>query len=418
MRIVFIVGSYHPYFSAIGKCIFNLVKELESEHEIIVISNMDTSKFSSEEEYQMHKIIRVRTNSMRKRDKLVSKKYQVNFIFKTLYKARLLNLRIIGAIKILFSKYSLQKDLINEYIKALAKIENIDLIVPTCYPFESVIASQKFKNLYNNKVNIKPILFDKFSDSPTLHRGKINKKIKFRNNLDLEERMIIDSEKVYIVDSWIQHIANYFEKYKDKILYIEHPLIVDSYNKEDRDVNDKYIDIVYTGVLDKKVRPPQMTLNILSEVIKKENDIKIHFYILGNCGEIVDKYSRKHRNNIINQGQVASDKALKIICQSDILLSIGNTDVSLIPSKIFEYMSSGKPIIHFYNSEEDRIIDMLSKYELALCLKQIDKPDEEYINTIIRFIRYAKGKEKIFDDVLKEFIEATPKFIANKIINN
>ncbi len=418
MKIVFIVGSYHPYFSAIGKCVFNLVKELEKEHEIIVISNMDVSKFPSEETYEMHKIIRVRSKSMQKRDKLIYKYVQANSILKKWCQIKLFTLRIIGALKIVFSKYSLQKDLINKYLQALSNIKNIDLIIPTCYPFESIIAAQKFKSLYDKNVQIKPFLFDKFSDSPTLHRSKINKKIKFRNHLNLEEKMIVESQKIHIVDSWIKHVDKYFINYKDKIINVEHPLIIDYYHpRVDKNANDSFINIIYTGVLDKKVRPPQLTLNTLSEVIRAENNIKVHFYILGNCGDIVNKYCSKHPDNITNYGQVESNKAVTTICKSDILLSIGNTDVTLIPSKIFEYMSSGKPVIHFYTSEDDRIIEMLDKYDLALCLKQVAEPNQEYINKIITFIRSMKGAEKSFDDVSKDFFEATPKFIANKIIN-
>lgn len=418
MKIVFIVGSYHPYFSAIGKCIFNLVKELEKNHEIVVVSNMNIDKFPREETYRMHKIIRVRSKTMKRRDKIIYNQSHSNSLLKKWYQIKLLILRVIGALKICFSKYSLQQDLVNEYFKAISSIKDVNLIIPTCYPFESIIAAQKYKNYYNENVKIKPFLFDKFSDSPTLHRSRVNKKIKFRNHLNLEERMIIESEKVYIVDSWIKHMDNYFNKYKDKIINVEHPLIIDyNYPLEHRSKDESWINIVYTGVLDKIVRPPQLTLSILSKVIEQENKIRVHFYILGNCEDIVNRYCNKHQNNIINYGYVESNKALNVISQSDILLSIGNTDVTLIPSKIFEYMSCGKPIIHFYTSEGDRIIEMLNTYGLALCLKQVTEPNKEYINIIISFIQSVKGKEKTFVEVSNDFFEATPKFIANKIIN-
>lgn len=418
MKIVFIVGSYYPYFSAIGKCVYNLVKKLENNHDIIVLSDMDISKFPVKETYEMHEIIRVRSKSMKKRDELIFKQTQSDSLMRRWYGFRLMIVRIMGALKIIASNYSIQTDLVNEYYQALCSIEDIDLIIPTCYPFESIIAALKYKDAHDN-VQIKPVLFDKYSESPTLHRSIINKKIKFKNHLNLERKMLIESQEVFVVDSWIEHIDKYFTEYKDKIVYIEHPLIIDyTEHKTDKKNLNSSIDIVYTGVLDKKVRPPQKTLNILAEVIKRKANVKVHFYILGNCENIVNRYNKKYPENIINHGQIESSKALDVICQSDILLSIGNTDVTLIPSKIFEYMSCGKPIIHFYTSDADRIIEMLDKYGLALCLKQVAEPSEKYINTIISFIQNVDGLENSFTDVSQTFFDATPGYIVNKIINS
>jgi hypothetical protein len=40
-------------------------------------------------------------------------------------------------------------------------------------------------------------------------------------------------------------------------------------------------------------------------------------------------------------------------------------------SKIFEYISCGKPIVHFYTANNDAKLKILKEYPLALCLSKI-----------------------------------------------
>ena len=421
MKIVFITGSYYPYFSAIGKCIYNLANELEKSHEVIVISNMTTLNDSHVDIFQSHKIIRVRTFAMEKRDNLIGVKPNSSFLKNAIRKIKLFLLRSSGFFEVISSRTTIQKDLVNEYMNALSILDDVDVIIPTCYPFEAIFAAQKYRNNYNKNIIIVPFLFDKFSESPTLHRTKLNKILKYKKNLLLEEDMIKDSKKVLYVDSWVEHLKEHFVSYKEKLIHVEHPLLVD-YNfgvaKNKSKGGSDFIEVIYTGVLDKKVRPPLRTLNIIANIIERDSRFRFHFYVLGNCGNDIDKFHKKYPKNIINHGQVKSDVSLHEIMKSNILLSIGNTDVSLIPSKIFEYMSSGKPIIHFYNSEEDRINSMLDDYGLGYCVKQDNNMSGETIDNIINFCDINQNVTKSFEEVKEIFYKATPQFITEKIFDS
>lgn len=419
MKIVFITNSYYPYFSAIGKCINNLVEELKGCHEVIVITNMTTINLQNEEVYNGHKIIRVRTRKMKKRDKISSQKSGINISRKIINIICMFLIRSGEYLKTISSLKSLQKPLVEEFVEALSNIKDIDIVIPTCYPFESIIAAKYYKEHINKDVKIIPFLFDKYSDSPTLHRNKINKLLKYRKHLSIEKNMINISEKIFYVDSWINHMEKYFSEYHEKLVHVEHPLIVDSYNGISIQKNSnrsKYINIVYTGVLDKKVRPPLNTLKIISKIIEKDGRFRFHFYVLGNCNKVLNNFQNKYPNNIFNHGQVKTAEALYETIKSNILLSIGNTDISLIPSKIFEYMSCGKPIIHFYNSADDRVIDILEKYGLGYCEKQESELSEENISNIMEFCYTKCDTTKSFDEVKKIFYLATPEYISEKLI--
>jgi glycosyltransferase involved in cell wall biosynthesis len=420
MKIVFITSSYYPYFSAIGKCVYNLVNELKQENEVIVISNMTSNNLKNEVEFDGHKIIRVRTESMIKRDKILSNNESKNKFVILNNRIKMQLLRMAGYLNTIVSKETIQKSLVKEYFKELLSLGDIDLIVPTCYPFESIIAAQEYKNITARTIQIIPFLFDKFSDSPTLHRNKINKKIKYKNNLSLEEEMIKGSARVLYVDSWIDKMKKYFSAYDDKLIHVEHPLIVNHFSGisfDNININSEYIDISYTGVIDKKVRPPYETLKIISRMIEINDKLRFHFYVLGNCTDEINYYHIKYPNNIFNHGQVESNIALLKIMQSSILLSIGNTDNTLIPSKIFEYMSSGKPIIHFFHSENDRVISMLKDYGIGYCINQNKEITDLEINKLVDFCKYNKNNNKHFEEVQNLFYKANPRFISRIILN-
>lgn len=419
MKIVFLTSSYYPFFSAIGRCVYNLVNELKHDNEIIVITNMTQKNLDKMVDFEGHKIMRVRTNAMLRRDNLLVNS-NTNIIGKLSNKAKLYFLRAKGYLNAILSTQTIEKALIKEYLDALSNVNNIDLIIPTCYPFEAVVAAQEYKDEINNKVQIIPFLFDKFADSPTLHRNKYNKRIKYKYNLLLEEQMIKSSTRVLYVDSWILKMKKYFSQYDEKLIHVEHPLIIDHFaematsNKVD---NNDYINVTYTGVLDKAVRPPSITLNIISKMIEKYNRLRFHFYVIGNAVDEVNYYSKKYSENIISHGQVESKVALLKIKQSNILLSIGNTDTTLIPSKIFEYMSSGKPIIHFYHSDDDRVISMLKDYELGYCVDQNKNISDSEIVSLIDFCISKKNSNKSFEEVQRTFYKASPKHISNIILN-
>ena len=52
--------------------------------------------------------------------------------------------------------------------------------------------------------------------------------------------------------------------------------------------------------------------------------------------------------------------------RTDVLINIGNSVLNQMPSKIFEYINCGKPIINIYKSPECPTLKYLTKYPLAL----------------------------------------------------
>ncbi|MGN9160346.1 hypothetical protein [Clostridium sulfidigenes] len=411
MHIVFIVGSYYPYYSAVGKCVGNVVDELAKENKITVICQKKFTKQKESEEINNQKIIRVDTRENQVRNKLNEIIEIENGLKRKMYQLILNIYKVSRIVNTLFSTVTIKKDLVKEYLRALGDIsEPIDLIIPGSMPFESVVASSKYIEDENVKSKIVPYLFDQFTESDTLHRNNLNKLLKRKQNLNLERIVFLKSHKILAMHSLKEHFSNNLPEIKN-VYYVEHPLLLECKNFKKEKTGK--ITISYVGGLYKNYVEPNYFLKIYQQSSIK-NAI-LHFYIIGNCYEIVNKYVDISSGKIINHGSVDKEKASKVVVQSDILISIAEKNGIQMSSKIFEYISNRKPIIHFYTVDNDVNLKILNKYPLSLCLKQDINNLDENVNKFNEFCSQYSNGNLSFEDVEKLYCDATPKYTANVI---
>ena len=127
--------------------------------------------------------------------------------------------------KLVFSKTSIKNELVNTYLSKIREIEErIDVIIPASMPFESVIAAHNFKNKFNSEVLLLPYLFDKFTDSQTLHRLNVNRLIKRKVHIQLEKKILSNAKKIIAMHTLRFFFSEYIPSI-NQIIYTEHPLI-------------------------------------------------------------------------------------------------------------------------------------------------------------------------------------------------
>ena len=81
------------------------------------------------------------------------------------------------------------------------------------------------------------------------------------------------------------------------------------------------------------------------------------------------------------------------------LLSIGNKNPNQIPSKVIEYLATGKPIIHFTEIDDDPVIKLSVEFDNLITINKND--EKENLNLII-----------------EEMINKIEKYDIDKFINN
>jgi len=410
MHIVFIVGSYYPNYSAVGKCVGNVADVLAKENKVTVICEKSTLDQQDKEIYNNQTILRTITSDKTRRLKVINQINRAKGSKKSIYNILLNILKLQQALKFVFSKTSIKKELVSTYEKILKEIdENIDVIIPASMPFESVIAAHNYKENNNSEVVLLPYLFDKFTDSQTLHRFTFNRLIKRKVHIQLEKKVLSNAKKVIAMHTlrgfYGENISGI-----DQILYTEHPLIIPT------DVNNlllsAHIKLAYIGGFYKNYVEPDYLLTLLSN---STIDAKCEFYTIGNCKGVLEKFSKEFPTKIINKGSVDKETATKKIMENHILISVAERSGSQLSSKIFDYISNGKPIIHFYKSDEDVNCSVLQNYPLALCIKEDEKQLQQNIKTFEEFCTKNYEKYVSWDRIVELYSDALPEHTAQLI---
>jgi hypothetical protein len=150
--------------------------------------------------------------------------------------------------------------------------------------------------------------------------------------------------------------------------------------------------------------------------IQPNDPVQANFFVMGNAAQMIENEVLANDVSILNHGRVAKPEADAAVGHADILLNIGEAQGRQISSKVFEYMSTGKPIIHLAYVAHDPVSKILSKYPLALCLLQ----DRSHFNTNVQlatdFISKNRRKVMPYDEVEKIYPEAMPETTAEAIL--
>ncbi|EMB7843714.1 TPA: hypothetical protein I7730_23230 [Vibrio vulnificus] len=396
MKIVFLTSTYYPNHNANSKCISKLAEGLvEAGHNVSIIglSHSDGDIYYVNG-CEVQRVIPLRTIV----DRLFKGKLSDKYLSPLLKLAR-----VFYIIRSLLSKNSFDYSKIYAFKKALLGVKDADIIVPVCFPFEGVVASIDFAK--NNKVIVCPYLLDLFSVSETAHRIQFLKKIKMRSNILLEKNTLKQSKKIFVYNSWLEHVKKEHKEYSNKVVFLEHPLVDISLHSSENIGN-----IVFCGALSKKIRNPEVALNTISGFLFSSiARIRVDFYTTGDCDSIISKY-----DEINGYGSINTDNAIRVVKNAKYLLIIGNSDIRQLQSKVYECISTGKPIIFFYKSKLDPIYEILKMYGNCLFLDE----SEDQNMLIKKMSQFISSEYKVVDKdkISSLFRDCTGAYVAQKFI--
>ena len=208
--------------------------------------------------------------------------------------------------------------------------------------------------------------------------------------------------------------SNDFSAGDPKVVMCDFPLIVEGNEIADIRRDDDQIRIAYFGVLERTFRSPEFAMNVFVR-LKEKHDIKVTFYTKGTSVEDMKRIAAEHPGIFEINGYVARDELLKVIGESDALINIGNGVSTMVPSKVFDLVSYGKPIIHFSKQETDMCDLYFGKYGKAVIVKEAEGVDKA-ADQIEAFIGDLDRLRSLKADLSSGFSENTPKHSADVII--
>lgn len=203
-----------------------------------------------------------------------------------------------------------------------------------------------------------------------------------RLNYKLANRIIGQSEEIIC---HVKKIVN-----KDFLVYRNVPKFKKfAVNKK----SENQLKIVYAGLLGYA----QGILQICEEINFKELGIEFHIYGAGMDEEKINQISKTGDKNVFFHGVKTSKEIKREIIKYDIgLVPLKNKIYGAVPSKIFEMMQLGIPMLFVGSGEAS---DIINKQKLGL----VSEPND-YITLYENILKFKNMKKNEFSDYSKNCI--------------
>ena len=302
----------------------------------------------------------------------------------------------------------LAKTAAKEAIK-LHKKEHYDLVIAEYSGRDTLYAGRLLKK-QDPRIQLVSILWDPISGrelAKYLPHNYANRKM-----LKDEKYLLDNSDRIICMQSnrKYQETHSKDKPFFKNIRFLDIPGIIrPTLNNMDEEFTRKgMINMLYSGILALPDRDP----TILIEIIKKSkfaDRVNIMFFAAGDEGKArANSLLKDFKGQSLIHSYVPKALLNCIASHSDILVNIGGPNPGMVPSKIFEYMSLGKPIVSTYYIDNESSKTYLDHYPAAVCI-DIREPIEKCIKTFERFIEHSLNQQVSFEDVEKQFPMNSPR---------
>ena len=250
-------------------------------------------------------------------------------------------------------------------IGKLVNMEEIDLIVSFSNPFESHYCA----SLLAEKHGIPWIAYylDPYFSNATYDKRDLLK----RKNT--EAKRLAYASKVLLTYPINEDYRRLGIDFRDKVVMTEMPGITANDTPETEKnpmapvkTGDK-CSCYFVGNLYKDIRTPDAAIQAFS-LLTEEADL----FFVGETYRFLQDKMNGPLHNVHFLGRKSKEEVAQIYKEADILVNIGNAIDNQMPSKIFEYISTGKPILNFYKVPNCPTLKYLNNYPLALNIFEQD----------------------------------------------
>lgn len=281
-----------------------------------------------------------------------------------------------------------------EKLYEINKQKKIDCIFTICSPFAAHMAGKKYKE---NNLDIRWITYtvDPFTSGMRANNIYLFPKLHTNRNLKEEQNVYRKADYNLVSEEIYDNNKDVFSLAAEKTNPLPYLIKKIPQTEGEHFPKDK-INLLFAGRFYKEIRNPEYLLKLF--IAMNDDNILLHLYSKSDCEDLVDSYISKSKGRIIKYSQVSATEIKKIMMSADIMVNVGNSISEFKPSKTFEYISTGMPIINIY--ENGLIDNVLEKYPLAI---QVEKTNSYMENSIkIRdFCINFKNRKLSYEDIEK-----------------
>ncbi len=402
MRYLFLVTELH---SANGICTKLVMDTLAQEHEVYCITNRE---YGQKDHFQIGE---VSYQTVRPRLVYRMESYMTNGAPSLAVRKKVaVAHKFINKGKLLMTVYSwplISKSFANRlYLVAekLCREKQIDCVIPVYTQIDTLIAANRLKKQYGH-IRYVPYFLDALSGG---YGPRYFSQDWIRNRgLQWERKLLVRADHIIMMESSREHHACYSvaEPYYGKMHFLDLPLLQDvpAPCGQKPLLDEHRINLVYVGTLPGGIRSPEFLLQVFRHLEGEE----WAFTFVGSTDCLPLNEAARSDVRIRVVGRCDHDTALQYLAQADVLINIGNTNPNMTPSKIFEYMSFGKPIVSTQAVEQEPSRRYLERYPKALILDE-SMSAEEAAMKIREFVRSCQGQTIDVEQVRQMFYANTP----------
>ena len=128
---------------------------------------------------------------------------------------------------------------------------------------------------------------------------------------------------------------------------------------------DRKIVMIFAGTLDLTYRNPMPLFEVLKELKALGYMVTLKLYVKGNCGSLIEKAKNNMQIDIIQKELIDKEQLLTEYQYADVLINLSNHLLKATPSKVFELISTGKPVLNFVFDQDDSTQAYFDQYSMA-----------------------------------------------------
>lgn len=302
--------------------------------------------------------------------------------------------------------FSINKKEMNQIIDLLQKHgkTNYDYIISSCQPITMHIIAEQLLNVYKNAKWF-PVFLDPFVYNYCTRATSVKTRKK------VAEKYFAKATKIFTAVGIVQENERrgYKPSFSNKIVEFSLPSLVDRTVKSQ--LNDENIKLTYAGIFYKKIRNPKEMLKILSQ-LGDEFEVDL---MSQQCKNEIDEIKKQNPNFKLNDlGFLPREECLKKLQTSNVLINLGNTITNQTPSKVFEYIGTGKPVVNFYFDDNDTSLFYFKKYPLCFNIN-LNNYDNSVISELKEFCQKNKNTQLSFKEATKNLGDYTQDKVVKQI---
>ncbi len=249
-------------------------------------------------------------------------------------------------------------------VEALIAAEKIDAVITVCFPFD--VAHYLLQNL---KAPVAKVYYQ--LDPHGLHvyyDGAVRaERIRLEREAMAAADVVFTTGELY---TQYQQDAQY-QPFVPKCVPVGFPVFFPPKQGDAARAGfaQDAINVVFCGNLDHKMRESTYALQQVEKIIQALP--RATFYFAGTHeGGLIETLAAQYPKRFVLLGTLPAEVADNLTNSADVLLNIGNMASNMVPSKIFSYFATGKPILNFQKISNCPARRYFEQYPLALTLQE------------------------------------------------